>query len=122
MSHRLLAGAAALALLAAPAVAAAEVHRFQSVDAVDSGFLQLFTSTFMFLAITGVDESGARVTRRFGAFYGDTIETHVAVKEQCDRMAMIALAKPGRFLLEVASEGEFDDTPALFRCKLVRND
>lgn len=122
MSHRLLAGAAALALLAAPAVAAAEVHRFTAVDAVDSGFFQVFTSSIMFIAITGVDESGAPVTRRYGAYHGDSLETLVSVKEQCDRMAMLALAKPGRYVLEVADYDEFDNTPALFRCKLVRND
>jgi hypothetical protein len=122
MSHRLLAGAAALALLAAPAVAAAEVHRFSAVDAVESGIVFLGSYNYLLLAVTGVDETGAQVTRRYVAGFGSTMETLVSAKEQCDRMALLALAKPGRYDLQIADRDEGRDLPLLFTCKLVRND
>jgi hypothetical protein len=122
MSHRLLAGAAALALLAAPAVAAAEVHRFTAVDAAESGFLRLGVWDYLLLAITGVDETGAEVTRRYVAAWGNDIATMVPAKEACDRMALMALAKPGRYVLQITDYDATYETPMLYSCKLIRND
>jgi hypothetical protein len=120
--HRLLAGAAAVALLAAPAVATADVHRYQTVRAVESGLTEASWYAFLVLAVTGVDDTGDEVTHLYTASWGST-ETMVTIKEQCDRMALLALAKPGRYRLEITDDGDHDDdVRSLLRCKLVRND
>jgi hypothetical protein len=125
MSHRLLAGAAALALLAAPAVVAAEVHRYQTVDAVETASVSVVGSgVHVLLAITGTLDSGALHTAYYVGYHGDSTTASSAAIEGCQRMALMAVAKPGRFRLDVVDTATTRD-PAytrLVRCKLVRND
>jgi hypothetical protein len=122
MSHRLLAGAAALALLASPAVAAAEVHEYQTIDAVETAAVQIL-GTYVMLAITGTLANGAAHTAQYVGYYGSTSSGQAEAIQGCQRMALMALSRPGRFTLRVT------DTPSdqsqytlLLRCKLVRND
>jgi hypothetical protein len=122
MSHRLLAGAAALALLAAPEVATADVHRYQTVDAIETAHVYI-PYAYAVVAITGTLDTGAQHTAYYVGFHDNGPTAESVALEGCQRMALMALAKPGRFRLEVV-----DDTTRatgytqLVRCKLVRND
>lgn len=123
--HRLLAGAAAVALLAAPAVATADVRRYVAVDAVEVAHLQIFSSSAMFIFVAGRDESGAEASRGFylptHSSSPSTPPTGYTV-EACQRMALMALAKPGRYDLEVTYSVQTERADLLQRCRLIRND
>jgi hypothetical protein len=123
MSHRLLAGAAALALLAAPAVAAADVLRFDAIDAVDTGRIRITSvGDFFVVALTGATAAGTGET----LFYTHNISSSptgwAQLADHCQRVALMALAKPGRFTLEVTFSPGTPGVGRLERCKLVRND
>jgi hypothetical protein len=123
MSHRLLAGAATLALLAAPAVAAAEVHRYQTVDAIETAHVYIPYGQNLVIAISGTLDTGAQHTAYYVGFLDEGATSESAALEGCQRMALMALAKPGRFRLEVVDETTRDTGyTRLVRCKLVRND
>jgi hypothetical protein len=114
---KVLALAAAAALLsAAPASSQAQTSTpppvvFTTVDAVKVDHMQL--------VITGVVQGEAAPSDR--AFYfdfsvGSTYSAPYEQRQSCERLALLAMAKPGQYLLEVqpAAYGNYT------KCKLSR--
>lgn len=84
---------------------------FTAVDSVeikDSGFI---------FQVTGLlqGERVARTVELFAGFYLSPSYQSPQTGERCERMALLAMNKPGRYLFEAQEE-----TSGGFRCKLTR--
>jgi hypothetical protein len=117
MSKNALLRPLALGLSLAPlALASAQsapppAYVFTAVDSVelrDSGFTFLVTGLVQ-------GERVARTVELFGGFYASPSYQSPHSAERCERMALLAMNKPGRYLFEVQEESSSG-----LRCKLTR--
>lgn len=113
---RLTAALVATALLV-PAVAVADVHRFTVVESA-ALTTRSYGSNNTYLDIGGRLESGDAVTAAYSRF-GDSTDANKRL-EHCHKVAMIALSKPGKYILEIDFRST-GSTPGgnIAGCKLV---
>ena len=123
MRNRLILAIAALSLTAGLSAALADVtDRFVAVDRVGVAKENALSGTPM-LEITGVREgTAAPVTQTYGTFSGTT-NSDVKVLERCERFALLAQARPGRYVLEIVRTDTSGDNGYHIRfCRLARVD
>jgi hypothetical protein len=94
---RLTAALVAAALLV-PAVAAADVHRFTIVESA-ALTTRVHDTNYTYLEIAGRLDSGDPVSAAYNR-YQDSVDANKRL-EHCHKVAMIALSKPGKYILEI---------------------
>jgi hypothetical protein len=108
--RRLLATAVTAAVLAAaPAIASAEVTTWAAVDSVGTSYVQTSFYKYWVFAVTGIREGAdAPSTEVLLSFvpntFGGSEYGRGETLAHCHQMALLSMAKPGRFQLEVTSE------------------
>jgi hypothetical protein len=88
------------------------VHVFETVDSYD-------LEPYFYFKVTGIlrGEATPRTIQVHPNYtLGPSLETYGA---SCERLALIAMSKPGQYLLEVRL-APHDDYPYLMGCKLTR--
>jgi hypothetical protein len=113
---RLAFAAALLGALAAPAAAQtvpampANTVTFVAVDALRVEDNKLY--------VTGVVTGEAAASERGFTFYTTTGQTSYSLRESCERLALVAMAKPGQYTFEIAGYSATNGSNA--KCKLTR--
>lgn len=106
MKRLLLAGAAAVALVSAapaPAQTALPPYVFVAVDALDVQY-----SKFLVTGVLDGESEARTVTVYFGTSYPDQVA-------MCERLALLAMTRPGQFRFEIQQVSSMFHT-----CKLAR--
>jgi hypothetical protein len=117
--NRLVSSLLVLAALAAPATAFADEVRFLVVNSVRTGASN-FTDNAKTLIVTGrTATSDQPVTRELHPYQNDDPSGRWA---DCQRMALIAMNKPGKWFLDVTYSRSSATWLYLTNCTLVRND
>lgn len=111
----LLAPAVALSQAVQPVTATSGgVYVFETVDSYD------VQGSYLRVTVQGVQqgqETPSAVTFSYYIYSGSTSDHHRSF-ERCERLALLAMSKPGQYLLEVRQEGG-GSTPHL-GCRLTR--
>ena len=100
--------------------AVGSVTTFDTVDAVE-GFTEFDTTRFVGVKVTGIVAGvGTPSTIQFrlinSAFESTFGISSVDLVARCDRMAMLAMSKPGKFQLAFVEAAHFGPT---FNCRLL---
>jgi hypothetical protein len=104
------------AALLVPAVAVADIHRFTGVESA-ALTSRTYDSDYMYLEVTGRLENGEAST---ASYYrnGDRMDDRKRL-EHCHRVAMMVLAKPGKYFLELDVRASTTSDHRLAGCRLV---
>jgi len=122
MRNRLTCVAALTVLAALAGIAAADTTDiFVAVDEVAVAIEPTAVSSVPRLELTGVLDGGAAPVTQ--VYTGGNATAAIEVAQRCERLALLAMARPGRYALEVVRS----DTPSSGRyfvhaCRLARVD